>query len=63
MRPKYWFLIGLLFIVIIFTVQNYAPVTLKLLFWSLKTSQAILVFVSLLIGVIIGTILSKPRGE
>lgn len=50
-----------MFIVIIFTIQNYAAVSLKLLFWSISTSQAILVFVCLLIGIIIGVLLSRPH--
>jgi uncharacterized integral membrane protein len=61
MRPKYWFLMALMFVVIIFTIQNYAPVTIKILFWSIRTSEAILIYISLLIGVIIGAILSRPR--
>ena len=61
MRPKYWFLMSLMFVVIIFTIQNYAPVTIKILFWSIRTSEAILIYISLLIGVIIGAILSRPR--
>lgn len=61
MKPKYWFLIALMFVIVIFTVQNYAAVTIKLLFWTVRTSEAILIYVSLLIGVIIGAILSRPR--
>lgn len=60
-KAKWWFIMALMFVVIIFTVQNYAPVTIKLLFWTIKTSEAILIYVSLLIGVIIGAILSRPR--
>lgn len=49
----------LLFLVIVFTIQNYAAVTLKFLFWSISTSQAILVFVCLFVGIIIGALLAK----
>jgi len=59
MKPKWWFLLALMFLVVIFTIQNYAVVRLKLLFWVVSTSQAILVFASLFIGVIIGALLSK----
>lgn len=61
MRAKWWFLIALLFLVVIFTIQNYASVTLKFLFWSISTSQAILVYISLIIGGIIGTLLTRKH--
>lgn len=59
MKAKWWFLLFILFLVIVFTVQNYAKVTLRFLFWSISTSQAILVFICLFIGIIIGALLSR----
>lgn len=59
MKAKWWFLIVLLFLVVVFTIQNYSAVTLKFLFWSVNTSEAILVYVTLIIGVIVGVLLSK----
>lgn len=61
MNAKWWVLIALMSVIIVFTVQNYASVTLKLLFWSVTTSQAILVYITLLLGIIIGVLLSKKH--
>ena len=48
-------LILMLFLVI-FTVQNYEVVNIQFLFWSFSTSRAIVIFATLLIGIIIGGI-------
>ncbi|MFH1776016.1 MAG: lipopolysaccharide assembly protein LapA domain-containing protein [Candidatus Omnitrophota bacterium] len=48
-------LILMLFLVI-FTVQNSEVLKIRFLFWSFSTSRAIIIFVTLLIGVIIGGI-------
>ena len=46
-------LILLLFLVI-FTVQNYEIVQIKFLFWGFQTSRAIIVFITLVIGFVVG---------
>ena len=54
-------LVLLLLILVIFTVQNYDVVRIQFLFWSFKTSRAIIIFSSLLAGIIIGYIVSFIR--
>ena len=43
---------------IIFAVQNYGVIDVRFLTWSFTTSRAILIFLSLLIGIFIGYILA-----
>jgi len=55
-------MVGLIFavliiaVVTIFSVQNASPVAITLLFWHFQVSLAIVVFLSSLVGVIIGAI-------
>ncbi|MFC1805170.1 lipopolysaccharide assembly protein LapA domain-containing protein [Candidatus Omnitrophota bacterium] len=56
MRWKVWFALGLLLLLFIFVAQNYEVVNINFLFWSFKTSRAIVVFSSLVTGIIIGWI-------
>ena len=59
-----WILIILLLIfLIIFTMQNYEVVTIQFLFWSFQTSRTIIIFVTLLIGIIIGLFISFKKRE
>ena len=52
-----WLVILLsLLILVIFSVQNYGVVKIQFLFWSFQTSRAIMFFVALMLGVIIGWI-------
>ena len=44
----------LLLLLIIFTVQNYEIVQISFLFWSFQTSRAIIIFIPLVVGFIIG---------
>ncbi|NNF96289.1 MAG: DUF1049 domain-containing protein [Halobacteria archaeon] len=46
----------MLLLVVIFTVQNAAVVSVNLLFWKLEISRALLIFFVLIIGIIIGWI-------
>ena len=55
---KWLFVLILLLLLVIFTAQNYEVVEISFLFWSFKTSRAIILFVTLLIGVIIGWIIA-----
>ncbi|OPY78565.1 MAG: hypothetical protein A4E64_00838 [Syntrophorhabdus sp. PtaU1.Bin058] len=47
----------LLAIVTIFSVQNAAPVTISFIFWRFEASLAIVIFLSVLLGIIIGGII------
>ena len=54
MNWKWILVLILLLLLIIFTTQNYEVVKIKFLFWSFKTSRAIVIFVTLFLGIIIG---------
>lgn len=57
-----WYLIFIsLVILVIFTTQNYQAVQVQFLFWSFKTSRAIVISSTLLIGIIFGWIISNKR--
>jgi len=57
-----WILtILLLIFLIIFTVQNYEVVTIQFLFWSFQTSRTIVLLTTLIIGIIIGWIISFKK--
>ena len=63
MNKKVVFILISLFIVIVFTVQNYEVVSISFLFWSFQTSRAIIIFVTLLIGFIIGISVSVMKKQ
>jgi uncharacterized integral membrane protein len=46
-------------LVTVFSVQNAEPVVLSFMFWRFKASLAIVIFLSLLSGMIIGTIVAS----
>ena len=46
-----------LFLVAVFSVQNAVPVAITFLFWKLEASLAIVVFLSVLSGMIAGAII------
>ena len=48
----------LLVLSVIFTAQNYEKVSIQFLFWSFQTSRAIIIFSTLVVGVIIGWTIS-----
>ena len=53
----HWALVLILMLfLVIFTVQNYEMVDIRFLFWSFSTSRAIVIFVTLLVGITIGWI-------
>lgn len=43
-------------VVALFSVQNAIPVTITFLFWKFEASLAIVIFLSVLLGVLIGAI-------
>ena len=63
MSWKWILTILLLIFLIIFTMQNYEVVTIQFLFWSFQTSRTIIIFVTLLIGIIIGLFISFKKRE
>ena len=54
MNWKWLVVLMLLLLLVIFTTQNYELVKIQFLFWSFKTSRAIVIFVTLFVGIIIG---------
>ena len=58
MHWKWVLVLVLLVFLVIFTVQNYEVVKIQFLFWSFETSRAIIIFATLVIGVLIGWITS-----
>jgi len=50
------FAVFIIAVVTIFSVQNASPVAVTFLFWNFQASLAIVIFLSTLIGVIIGVI-------
>ncbi len=64
MRIKLILSLVLLFIITLFAVQNAAVVTIKFLVWELDISQALMIFLTFAIGLVIGlfipSVLRKP---
>jgi uncharacterized integral membrane protein len=62
-----WILVVLVLIVlIIFSAQNYEVVTIQFLLWSFKTSGTIVIFITLLIGMVMGgnvSLLMRGKGK
>lgn len=61
-------LLVILTVVAIFSVQNAIPVTITLFFWKFEASLAIVIFLSVLFGMIAGAIIIslvrfKPSGK
>jgi lipopolysaccharide assembly protein A len=48
----------ILLLVTIFSIQNAAPVAISFILWKFEASLAIIVFLSVLIGFIIGSIIA-----
>lgn len=56
MNIKMYITLALLLLIVIFTVQNAAVVTVNFLLWKLEISRALLIFFVLVIGIIVGWI-------
>lgn len=54
MKWKFWLVIAALFLLVIFVAQNYEKVEIKFLFWAFTTSRAIILFLTLVTGIVIG---------
>ncbi len=52
-----------LLLLVIFTLQNYQVAQIRLLFWTIRSSTALLVFVSCLIGFLVGILLPHNGGS
>lgn len=57
MAWKWILIVTILILLIIFTAQNYEPVQIKFLAWSFKSSSAITIFASLVVGFLIGMLM------
>ena len=51
---KFYGGIALLLLTVIFTLQNSEIVTINFLFWKLSISRALMIFILLIIGILIG---------
>jgi len=47
-------------VIAVFSVQNADPVAISFLFWSFEASLAIVIFLSVLSGIVIAAIISLP---
>jgi uncharacterized integral membrane protein len=57
MAWKWILIVTILVLLIVFTAQNYEPMQIKFLAWSFKSSSAITIFISLMIGFLIGLLM------
>ncbi len=54
MRWKFWIIVAAMLLLVIFVAQNYESVEIKFLLWGFTTSKAIVLFLTLTVGIIIG---------
>ncbi len=54
---KWILIVTVLIILIVFTAQNYEIVQVKFLIWSFKSSSAISIFISMVIGFLVGLLM------
>lgn len=59
MGPKVILGVVLSFLVVIFIVQNTEVVAVRILFWELSMSRAVLIFLVLVVGIILGWVLGS----
>lgn len=57
MTWKWVVIVTVLIILIVFTAQNYQLVQIRFLAWSFKSSSAVTIFISLVIGFLIGLLM------
>ena len=57
MTWKWIVVVTVLVIVIVFTAQNYESVQIKFLAWSFKSSSAVMIFITLVIGFLTGLLM------
>ena len=54
MNKKFYFIVAMLLLIVIFTLQNAQVITINLLFWKLTLPRALMIFIVLIIGILIG---------
>jgi lipopolysaccharide assembly protein A len=54
---KWILIVTCLILLIVFTAQNYELVRIKFLAWSFQSSSAIVIFISMVIGFLIGLLM------
>jgi uncharacterized integral membrane protein len=57
MTWKWVVIVTVLIVLIVFTAQNYQPVQIRFLAWSFKSSSAVTIFISLVIGFLFGLLM------
>jgi uncharacterized integral membrane protein len=57
MTWKWILIVIILLLLIVFTAQNYEIVQVKFIIWSFKSSSAISIFISMVIGFLIGLLM------
>jgi len=63
MNWKWIVIVIALLILVVFTAQNYQPVQIRFLAWSFKSSSAISIFISLVIGFLIGLLMCIKKDQ
>jgi uncharacterized integral membrane protein len=63
MTWKWIVIVIALIILVVFTAQNYQPVQIRFLTWSFKSSSAISIFISLVIGFLIGLLMCIKKDQ
>lgn len=61
MKPGTIITIILAVLIIIFTIQNTGPVTVRLYFWQLEIPGALLILICICIGIIIGVLIPGKK--
>jgi uncharacterized integral membrane protein len=59
MKPKYIVILILMLLAVVFVIQNSAMVTIKLFFWSISMNQIIMICGLLLVGFLIGFLVTR----
>ena len=59
MKTKHIIILVLLLLAVIFVIQNSAMVTIKLFFWSISMNQIIMICGLLLVGFLIGYLVTR----
>lgn len=57
MAWKWIVIVIALIILVVFTAQNYQPVQIRFLAWSFKSSSAVMIFITLVIGFLTGLLM------
>jgi uncharacterized integral membrane protein len=63
MRPKFIGVLVLIALFLIILIQNTQVVTLRLFFWKVGMSQIILIPLTMIIGFVVGFVVSKVTGN